>query len=662
MRQKNWFKSLLFIATATLAAALFFLFIFTTDNKYTARLPVSQENDTILSENNLSRPLYLADGWELWPDALLTPEQISAEDSGAIKTFVGEYLNLSPLHNHLSPYGTSTWRLRIRYDGSTTDAVLLLPEVFCAFRLYINGSLIAEQGSIEPYHPRVQDTMVSFPLLPENEIVLQTANFSHYYSGLTYPPVLGSAQAVGTYLGGRLLFYGFLCFGALVAALFSVAHWLGTKEKRDPVALLFGTLALGFSAWVSYPFSRFLGVTAIRPLYAMEDAASLLVLWCALSITLRLCKVSLSNWAKLLSRFACSMILVGILIPLFILPAFPAYGLLYGKLITGYRLFAAGALTALTFYGSLQGREGSGWMLCGATLYGVGLLSGVLTVSSFEPARFGWMEEYGAFALVICFGVLMVGRSYAMLRENLRLNENLQREVAEKTHSLTMMVNERESLISRFLHDMKSPAAFMLSYSRMVRQNNVLLDEKTQEQLTVIEEKCSALTDRVLQVQRFTSENPLITQQTELELVAFLEEFYRFNKPDVEMDGQNFLLHIQKGECLIRGNRDKLNRLLQNLIYNAVNATPPGGDICITLTWDDEMARLRVEDTGCGISPEVLPRIFDQFFTTHSDDGGTGMGLYIVRTIAQEHGGAIDVESLPGKGTAFLVRLPLVRM
>lgn len=662
MRQNNWFKSVLFIAAVTFTAALFFLFIFTADNKYTARAQVSQENYTILSEYDLSHPLYLADGWELWPDALLSPEQLSSEDTEAIQTFVGEYLNLSPLHSHLSPYGTSTWRLRIRYSGSATDAALLLPEVFCAFRLYVNGTQIAEQGSIEPYSPRVQDTMVSFPLLPENEIVIQTANFSHYYSGLTYPPIIGSAQTVGTYLGSRLLFYGFLCFGAFAAALFSLAHWLGTKVKRDPVALLFGTLALGFSVWISYPFSRFLGVTIIRPLYALEDAASLLVLWCALRITLRLCKVSLFKWAKLLSRFAFSMLLVGMFVPLFILPAFPAYGLLYGKLITAYRLFAAGVLTILTFYGSLRGREGSGWMLCSAALYGAGLLSGALTVSSFEPARFGWMEEYGAFSLVLCFGVLMVGRSYTMLRENLRLNEDLQREVAEKTHDLTMMINERESLISKFLHDMKSPAAFMLSYSRMVRQNNILLDEKTQEQLTIIEEKCSVLTDRVRQVQQFTSENPLITQQSVLELVAFLEKFYLFNKPDVEMDGQNFLLHLQKGTCLVRGNRDKLSRLLQNLIYNAVNATPPGGEIRITLTWDDETARLRVEDTGCGIPPEVLPRIFDQFFTTHANDGGTGMGLYIVRTIAQEHGGAIDVESLPGKGTAFLVRLPLARV
>ena len=96
--------------------------------------------------------------------------------------------------------------------------------LYTSFRLYINGRLAAECGSTQPYAPFVRDTAVSFSLAKENEIVLQTVNATHYYSGLTYPPVLGTAQAVGQLRAARLAFYGLLCFGTLAAAVLSLIH------------------------------------------------------------------------------------------------------------------------------------------------------------------------------------------------------------------------------------------------------------------------------------------------------------------------------------------------------------------------------------------------------------------------------------------------------
>lgn len=671
MKQKTWIRSILLLAVTVMVAAGLFVLLFHYDNKYTGRSTISQEGWTFVSEKGIYDPAYLVDGWELYPDALLTPEELAAGDQRMagglrpadglrpIRTFVGEYLNLAPLHDDGSPYGEATWRLRIRYDGPAMTGTLLLPEVFCAFRLYVNGEELASQGSIDPYRPLVQDTVASFPLLPENEIVVQTANYSHYYSGVTYPPVLGATQTMWTYTVVRLVFYGFLCFGTLAAALFSIAFWLGGGWRRDRVALLFGALAAGFAVWVSYPFSRLLGIPLIRPLYALEDASFLLVLWCTLRIALHLCKLARTRWGRHLSALSFAMLLVSILVPLLVLPTVPGYAAVYGVLITLYELLASLTLAGLALYGSFKMCGSGSWMLCGAGFLATGLLAGALTVYSFEPAQFGWFEEYGAFALVVCFGILMVQRSFGMVRENRILNEHLQEEVARKTREMGVLVSERDDLISKFLHDLKSPTAVMNAYAHMVRQNNIALDENTRSQLAVIEEKCADLGDRVRQVQQYTVENPLITPHKDVELCTLLQDFYTFSKPDVEMDGQNFRLELPDSPCRVSADSDKLERMLQNLIYNAVAYTPADGEIRLVLTRDDENAYLSVQDTGSGIEPDVLPHIFERFYTTRAEDGGSGLGLYIVRTIAREHGGEVSVQSHLGKGTNFIVRLPL---
>jgi signal transduction histidine kinase len=99
----------------------------------------------------------------------------------------------------------------------------------------------------------------------------------------------------------------------------------------------------------------------------------------------------------------------------------------------------------------------------------------------------------------------------------------------------------------------------------------------------------------------------------------------------------------------------RLKQVVLNLVFNAVAATESGGSIVIAAAPDDEGVRVEVRDGGAGIAPHVLPRIFDEAFTTR--DGGQGLGLAIARRIVQQHGGSIAVESAPGQGAAFTVRL-----
>jgi heavy metal sensor kinase len=111
----------------------------------------------------------------------------------------------------------------------------------------------------------------------------------------------------------------------------------------------------------------------------------------------------------------------------------------------------------------------------------------------------------------------------------------------------------------------------------------------------------------------------------------------------------------------VLGNEDQLIRLILNLLDNALCYTPPGGRIALDGGLDGANVTIRVSDSGPGIAPEHLPRLFDRFFRGDRSrgraQGGSGLGLAIAQSIAQSHGGRIDVESTVGRGSAFTVVL-----
>ena len=102
----------------------------------------------------------------------------------------------------------------------------------------------------------------------------------------------------------------------------------------------------------------------------------------------------------------------------------------------------------------------------------------------------------------------------------------------------------------------------------------------------------------------------------------------------------------------------KINQVVLNLLTNAIDATPEGGTVTIRSAAEEHGVRIEVADTGCGIDPAVKDRIFDPFFTTKPIGSGTGLGLSISYGIVKDHGGTIEVESTPGAGARFIVRLP----
>jgi len=157
----------------------------------------------------------------------------------------------------------------------------------------------------------------------------------------------------------------------------------------------------------------------------------------------------------------------------------------------------------------------------------------------------------------------------------------------------------------------------------------------------------------------------VILQKQQLDLVDVAEGVVdQFQIPAEGADVTlQFIKHV--AHCTGEFDRVQIERMLSNLLSNAVKFTPAGGEVRVSIDRQDDMAEIRVEDTGEGIPAEHLPHIFDRFYRVRgageqvSPEKGLGLGLSFVSWIVRAHGGTVDVQSEPGKGTTFIVRLPL---
>jgi signal transduction histidine kinase len=136
------------------------------------------------------------------------------------------------------------------------------------------------------------------------------------------------------------------------------------------------------------------------------------------------------------------------------------------------------------------------------------------------------------------------------------------------------------------------------------------------------------------------------------DILSLLEHQLRVSRVQVRRD-------VADGEVLVRGIEYKLQQVFLNLFLNARDAMPTGGWLSVSTRIRGRDAIVEVGDTGVGIPPEHLARIYDPFFTTKAEGRGTGLGLSVSYGIVQEHGGVLVCESAPGEGTKFRLMLPL---
>jgi signal transduction histidine kinase len=204
-------------------------------------------------------------------------------------------------------------------------------------------------------------------------------------------------------------------------------------------------------------------------------------------------------------------------------------------------------------------------------------------------------------------------------------------------------------------HEVNTPLAVISTYAQMLAKQISGDDQKT-KLLEKIAKQTFRASEIVNSLLNFSRTSP--TDFGDVDLNRVIRETVGLVDHQFQKTGVVTNVNLADDLPLVRGNSGKLQQVFLNLFINARDAMPAGGSLSVRSWTENGFAHVEIADTGQGIAPENLARIYDPFFTTKSPKKGTGLGLSITYGIVQEHSGIIEVESTVGHGTRFRLEFP----
>ena len=220
------------------------------------------------------------------------------------------------------------------------------------------------------------------------------------------------------------------------------------------------------------------------------------------------------------------------------------------------------------------------------------------------------------------------------------------------------VMNERWTAIGRMaasiVHDIRSPLAALRGTAELLHAK--VPDSEHKEKLKIIIQEVDRLARLSGEMLEFSSQaQPLSSRPIPLD--QLIRDFLKSVGPRMEQEKITLDARLEFPGTLLL-DRQKMVRLLHNVVGNALEAMQPGGTLTVETGAQKGRAVLTISDTGCGMSPEVVGRIFEPFFS-EGKDHGSGLGMAIVRRIVEQHGAAIAIDSSPGSGTRVQVSFPI---
>lgn len=236
---------------------------------------------------------------------------------------------------------------------------------------------------------------------------------------------------------------------------------------------------------------------------------------------------------------------------------------------------------------------------------------------------------------------------------------------AEREVSRLKRVPKAELLpMMQLAHELRSPLAAVQHSLEMVLQGYAKSNpDLHDEMLSMAQDRTAAMLDRVNDFLRLGSVYyaEIEREPQPVQLIDVINRLAPEMRVRARWVAVDLHLDIPDSLPLIRASNEDIEHLVSNLVNNAIKYTEPGGSVTVALKAEDESVIGVVEDTGIGIAPQDLPRIFQEFYRAEgakSKAQGTGLGLSIAKRVVDLYGGQIDVESEPGQGSRFTFRFP----
>jgi len=222
------------------------------------------------------------------------------------------------------------------------------------------------------------------------------------------------------------------------------------------------------------------------------------------------------------------------------------------------------------------------------------------------------------------------------------------------------LTTERMALIGRFassvVHDLKSPLASIIMAVELGCRDQSEADHRKMCRELVVQQ-VDRIQNFVNEILEFTRGTTTGTTLTETDYDAFVKSVVRELEPEARLSHVTLVYQPPPETVKVALHASRLARVLHNLVHNAGQAMPHGGQILLRVRALDRHVQTEVADTGPGLPSELMGRLFEPF-ATHGKSAGTGLGLSICRKTIQEHGGEITARNEPGGGAVFSFTLP----
>ena len=238
-------------------------------------------------------------------------------------------------------------------------------------------------------------------------------------------------------------------------------------------------------------------------------------------------------------------------------------------------------------------------------------------------------------------------------------------ELANANDSLTELNAEKDAFLAVLTHDMRSPLTSIHGFAQMLRDRPELPAEQRVRMADIIlrsEKSLLEIVNNILDIEKLESGAPIVLDRENIELVSMVREITEVSEGQALEKQIGLAYDMPEDPIFIQLDPQKIRRVLQNIVSNAIKYTPEEGHVAVTVKKNGEYAHVTVSDTGYGIPSNELPYIFDRYRRVEGHKGravGTGLGLAIVKSLVEAHKGEIGVESEVNVGSTFTLKLPL---
>lgn len=289
----------------------------------------------------------------------------------------------------------------------------------------------------------------------------------------------------------------------------------------------------------------------------------------------------------------------------------------------------------------------------------------VLTVGgsmlAFAANEFGWVGIMIFFLPIVLSSLAF----QAYVRQMKAHMDNLEAIIAERTQELSQLMREKDAFLAVLTHDMKSPLTTINLYANILQQQPDIL--KTKPQMTDLilrsQQTLTEIVNNILDLEKLQTGEAMPMKKERLDLTPMLEYVAQALLVQAQEKAIQLETNVQADSMVISADRQQMERVLQNLVSNAIKYTPREGRVVIEAAAQNGTAVIHIRDNGYGIPEAELPYIFDRFRRVEAHSGkaaGTGLGLAITKALVEAHDGTIAVTSQEGVGSTFTVSLPVV--